>query len=247
MWRNWFFYTRSERRAIVLILLLIIVLLSFVLFIPRRVDTTPVNNTTVAMLDTLMRRVRNGDMTEQYNRVTKRNTANVDNKNMTSGKSKPVYEKRVYASTQSVKRDTMPFVRQEKFTEGIIIDVNTADTLIFMKIPGIGKSISRAIVSYRNRLGGFYSVNQLLEIKYIDSTFLKWFCVTPDGVFRKIRVNNDGIDALRRHPYMDFYKAKAIIDYRRKRGNFNNISQLSMLKEFSEQDIERLRFYISFD
>ena len=105
-------------------------------------------------------------------------------------------------------------------------------------------------MNYRNRLGGFYDVSQLLEVKYVDSTLLVWFQVKSD-VYRKISINKADVDELRSHPYMDFYKAKAVLDYRRKRGKITGMSQLSMLKEFSDEDmIEdmiRLSHYFSFE
>ena len=48
--------------------------------------------------------------------------------------------------------------RQEKFPEGIRVELNTADTATLKKIPGIGSYYARRIVDYRNRLGGFVSV-----------------------------------------------------------------------------------------
>ena len=60
-------------------------------------------------------------------------------------------------------------------------------------------------------------------------------------------MNSDGIDVLRNHPYMDFYKAKAIVEFRRKRGKIEGLSQISMFEEFSEKDLERLKHYFSFE
>ena len=54
--------------------------------------------------------------------------------------------------------------RQEKFPEGIRVELNTADTATLKKIPGIGSYYARRIVDYRNRLGGFVSVAQLKEM-----------------------------------------------------------------------------------
>ena len=144
------------------------------------------------------------------------------------------------------KRTVYRFPKQEKFQQGIVVDVNTADTLVLKKIPGIGSVISRNIVNYRNRLGGFYDVSQLLEVKYVDTTLLVWFQVKSD-VYRKISINKADIDELKSHPYMDFYKARAVVDYRRKRGKITGMSQLSMLKEFSDEDMIRLSHYFSFE
>ena len=49
------------------------------------------------------------------------------------------------------------------------------------------------------------------------------------------------------HPYMDFYKAKVIVEHRRRRGKLTSLAQLSLYEEFTEQDLERLAPYLSFD
>ncbi|HEY4876127.1 MAG TPA: helix-hairpin-helix domain-containing protein [Puia sp.] len=54
------------------------------------------------------------------------------------------------------------------------IDINAADTSAFSTLPGIGSKLSNRIITFRERLGGFYSTNQVAEIYGLsDSTFLK--------------------------------------------------------------------------
>lgn len=132
----------------------------------------------------------------------------------------------------------------EKYPEGTLVALNEADTAQLKRIPGIGSGIARMIVAYR--LGGFVRLEQLQEIPHVDTCLNKWFVVqgTP---FRKIRVNKDRLDKLRNHPYMDFYKAKAILEYRRKRGNIKGLSRLSLFEEFTEKDLQRLSPYLSFE
>ena len=134
-----------------------------------------------------------------------------------------------------------------KYPEGTVVDLNSCDTMELKMIPGIGSGIAKLIVVYRNKLGGFYSVEQLREIPYVDSTMCKWFKISADAELRKLRVNKDGLERLRNHPYMNFYKAKVILEHRRKRGEIKNLSQLSMYDEFTEKDLERLEPYLSFE
>lgn len=145
-------------------------------------------------------------------------------------------------------RDTADFVpvRSDKYAEGTVIDLNLADTASLKRIPGIGRGLAGMIVNYRKRLGGFYVVTQLQEIPYLDAELNHWF-VVKNPQLEKLRVNRAGLDELRSHPYMDFYKARAILEYRRKRGNIKGLSQLSMMEEFAEKDLERLLPYLSFD
>ena len=46
---------------------------------------------------------------------------------------------------------------------------------------------------------------------------------------------------------LTFYKAKAIMEYRRKRGKIKGLSQLSMFEEFTEKDLKRLSPYLTFE
>lgn len=141
-------------------------------------------------------------------------------------------------------KDTIPYI--PKYEEGTIVDLNKADTSILKRIPGIGSTLARMIVVYRQRLGGFYDVSQLQEVPHVRVELNKWFVVTPAGL-HKIQVNSASLDKLRSHPYMDFYKAKAIMEYRRKRGKIKGLSQLSMFEEFTEKDLKRLSPYLNFE
>lgn len=141
-------------------------------------------------------------------------------------------------------KDTIPYI--PKYEEGTIVDLNKADTSILKRIPGIGSTLARMIVVYRQRLGGFYDVSQLQEVPHVGVELNKWFVVTSAGL-HKIQVNSASLDKLRSHPYMDFYKAKAIMEYRRKRGKIKGLSQLSMFEEFTEKDLKRLSPYLTFE
>ena len=156
----------------------------------------------------------------------------------------PVKVNTVVSDTFRQVRDTVPYI--PKYPEGTVVDLNKADTSVLKRIPGIGSGLARMIVSYRQRLGGFYDVAQLQEIPHIDAGLNKWFTVTF-GEIQKIQVNRASLEKLKLHPYMDFYKAKVILEYRRKRGKIKSLSQLSMFEEFTEKDLKRLAPYLSFE
>ena len=134
----------------------------------------------------------------------------------------------------------------EKYSAGTKVDVNVADTIELKKIPGIGSVIARNIVTFRQRLGGFYDLEQLLEVRFFTPDLLKWFVLGETSV-KKMRINHDSLDKLRAHPYMNFYQAKVIVEHRKKRGEIKSLSQLSLYEEFTEKDLMRLSAYFSFD
>lgn len=239
MWKDWFFYSRGQRRAIIFLLLVLILLICILASENIGNNRTEIAIEPLKIADSLYVRIDNDKRNrDNYRRYKDKEPVYKKNKKQSSDFS--------YEHKKEENKEIKKYPKQEKFNAGIIIDVNTADTSILKKIPGVGSVISRNIVNYRNRLGGFYNTAQLLEVQYVDSTLLKWFEVKSD-VFRKIRINKAGLDELRSHPYMDFYKARAIIDFRRKRGPIDGMSQISMFEEFSEEDIDKLSHYFSFE
>ncbi len=141
------------------------------------------------------------------------------------------------------KRDTLAFY---KYPEGTLVDLNRADTTELKKIPGIGIGIAQAIVAYRNRLGGFYDVAQLQELKWVTSDIQRWFKVENCPIHR-INANKASLDRLRAHPYINYYQARVIVEFRKKKDKLKSLSQLSLYEEFAEKDLERLSHYLTFD
>lgn len=132
-----------------------------------------------------------------------------------------------------------------KIKEGEHVSLNNADTAALKTVPGIGSGYARAIVGYRNRLGGYSSVKQLLEIDGFPEEALKYF-VIEGGVFNKININKLTLNQLRRHPYINYFQAKAIVDYRRLHGNINSLDDLRLCRDFPPQAIARLEPYVTF-
>ena len=142
------------------------------------------------------------------------------------------------------------FEKQEKFKPGTILDLNSTDTIRLKKIPGIGSGISKRITEYRNKLGGFYSVEQLKDIWGITPELYEdlkvWFNATPENISR-IRVNDSTVDQIVQHPYISYKQAKILVELRKKNGPLHSMKQLTLLEEFSSKDIERLSYYLNFD
>jgi DNA uptake protein ComE-like DNA-binding protein len=112
-------------------------------------------------------------------------------------------------------------------------------------VPGIGSGYARAIARYRERLGGFYSVEQLREIEGLPEESMRYFTLGTDNI-RKININRLSLSQLRRHPYITFYMAKNIVEYRRLRGPIHSLQDLRLLQDFSPSVILRLQPYVEF-
>ena len=145
--------------------------------------------------------------------------------------------------TEEYHRDTVRY--PIKMVPGETVRLNIADTMALKHVPGIGSGFARRIVRYRQRLGGFYRVEQLREIDGFPESALSYFEL-GDVNLRKLDINRLTLEQLKAHPYIGFFRAKAITDYRRLHGPLQSLQQLRLLKEFSPRDIERLEPYIQY-
>ena len=130
-----------------------------------------------------------------------------------------------------------------KATEHIVL--NAADSTMLVTIPGIGPYYARRIVQYGNRLGGYVSVDQLDEIDDFP-TEAKQYLVINNPAPKKLNINQLSLNELKRHPYINFYMAKAITDYRRLHGAIKSLNELRLNKDFSPEVIKRLTPYVAY-
>lgn len=141
-----------------------------------------------------------------------------------------------------VERDTLKYY---KYPIGTMISLDQADTTELKKIPGIGSGTAKRIIAYRQKLGGFYKVSQLQEISHLAVDLNKWFFIKKAPI-HQLNMNKYSIERLTNHPYLNFYQAKVIIEYRRKKGMIRSLKELALYEEFTPKDFERLTPYICF-
>ena len=150
-----------------------------------------------------------------------------------------------YSQNAPKAKDSTNYQRPIKIKETEHIVLNTADTTSLITIPGIGPYYARKIVQYGNRLGGYVSVNQLDEIDDFPSEAKKYLVInnpTP----KKLNLNKLSLNELKRHPYINFYMAKDITNYRRLHGALKSLNDLRLSKDFPSDVIKRLEPYVEF-
>lgn len=152
-----------------------------------------------------------------------------------------------FTEKDRVRQDSLRQLRPEKFTELTVLDLNTVDTLTLRKIPGVGVGYSRAIVSYRQRLGGFVSVAQLKDIEGLPGRIEEWFTVDENAEVNRISINKSDFKTLVRHPYLSYEQVKVITTHIRKYGQLRSWKDLQLYPEFTPQDFERLTPYFVFE
>ncbi len=112
------------------------------------------------------------------------------------------------------------------------IDMNMADSAAWASLPGIGKVLSKRIIHYRQRLGGFRSVEDLRQVYGLaDSVYGKLLPYLRLSVAEKGKPNLNILSAQRLSQIggIDPEIAKAIVVYRQQNGPFQNLNGLRQL------------------
>lgn len=113
--------------------------------------------------------------------------------------------------------------------EHLLIDINLADSAGFTRLYGIGPVFSRRIVEYREKLGGFHSKAQLLEVFGMDSTRMAGIAdqvVADSASLRKLDINTASFEQLLHHPYITYNVANSIISLRKQHGPFHQVEDV---------------------
>ncbi|MCK5068121.1 MAG: helix-hairpin-helix domain-containing protein [Bacteroidales bacterium] len=129
------------------------------------------------------------------------------------------------------------------------ININRADSVQLLPLPGIGPVFAGRIVKYRNLLGGFVHMDQLAEVYgmpvetidlirsrvYIDSTAI-----------RKIQLDSATFRELLKHPYLEYEEVKALVEYRSFAGSINSLIELLDNHILSDTTINLIGSYFDF-
>lgn len=151
------------------------------------------------------------------------------------------------ARIDSVHMDSLPKWNSTK--KDTILNLRTADTTELKLIRGIGSYRAKMIVRYREQLGGYARVEQIMEARGMDKviadSILPHFYI-DSVVVNKIPINHIRPEVLQRHPYLNFEQAKAIYEYRRKHIRIKSAEELKKIKGLSPTDIEKILIYLDF-
>jgi len=128
------------------------------------------------------------------------------------------------------------------------ININTADSVVFERLPGIGPVLARRIIRYRSLLGGYCSQEQIREVFGItDSLYAKIADrLEADTIhLTKINLNTADENVLARHPYIGKYLAAGIIQYRSHAGKISKTAELQTNGLIPKDRFDKLKYYFS--
>ena len=141
-----------------------------------------------------------------------------------------------------------PYKKRENFKDpDIVVNINTGDSSAFMKLPGIGSKLSNRIITFRNKLGGFYKIDQVAETYGLpDSTFklIRSRLTMDNTALKQININLATLEELKAHPYIRFYIANAIIQYRTQHGNYTLVNDIKKIMMVTEEIYDKVSPYL---
>jgi competence ComEA-like helix-hairpin-helix protein len=127
-------------------------------------------------------------------------------------------------------------------------NINQADSEQWSSLPGIGATLASRIVHFRERLGGFYTIDQVRETFGLpDSTFqkIKPVLLLNPGPLVQLDLNNTSRDSLQVHPYIRWRLAKAITEYRKQHGQFHSVDDLMQIALLDSENFKRIKPYLT--
>ena len=125
-----------------------------------------------------------------------------------------------------------------KLRYGETVDINSADTAMLKRIPGIGDYYAMRIVELRKRKQVFSSPEELLAIRNFPETALTYMTASQD--FPAIYINCWSQKQLASHPLLNYTQARDIISLRRLSGPITSATDLAALPSFSPALIEKI-------
>jgi|GEM_PF-1419393 len=139
-------------------------------------------------------------------------------------------------------------IQRKAISNSLKIELNSADTIVLRKIPGIGKVLSKRIVGYRKLLGGFSCTKQLEEIYGVNKNDLNKIIShikIDTNCIVKINLNSASERTLKKHPYISTFQAKAIIKLRQYMGQLKSPNEVLNNHIFTLEEYSRIKPYLT--
>lgn len=211
--------SKNERIAVITLLSIITLLLGFSIFRPA-IKLTKEERRAFHNLDSLI--AIQEEAAKKATTATRTPSEMQENKTAyRKANDKKASYKTPEKTAEKKHSDSKPFMAAPEKKAIPILDINTADSVALTALPQIAEVMGSRIHRYRERLGGFVSLEQLFEIRGMDSArfeVIKPYITLENKEIRKINVNQDEFKALLRHPYLEYEQVKAIVNHRERKG-----------------------------
>jgi competence ComEA-like helix-hairpin-helix protein len=131
--------------------------------------------------------------------------------------------------------------------EPVVVELNAADSAQLVQVIGIGPFFAKVIIEHREKLGGYRSKNQVLEVYGMDSTKFERIedqLIVDSLSLAQINVNTATFKELLRHPYLNYNQTKAIVNYREQHGLFKSVSELQKIHLVKGETYRKIAPYL---
>lgn len=239
-WKAYFFFTKGERRGVIALLLIASLFLLIRVLLANRYEGSSAENVGEPFVSTSEAPVEQSRSLSLSKGPLGGDGALGLSLSLSKGPNNP----------NSFKHSTRTSRRSAKTDE--TVELNSADTTRLKMLRGIGSGYAKMIVSYREKLGGFYKAEQLLEVyKFSDETYkkIKHQLQVDTTLIRKIKVNTATVKELKAHPYISYYQALSIVENRELQVEmrYNCLYDMVVDEDLKEEDILKVAPYFSFE
>ena len=128
------------------------------------------------------------------------------------------------------------------------IELNSANAYELLYVPIIDSITAINIIKYRSMLGGFYNKEQLREVQNLDTVLydkmISYLSLNNENI-RKFDINYATIDQLKKHPYIRFALAKALVLYRETHGTFKSVADIKKCVLVNEELFRKIAPYLT--
>jgi DNA uptake protein ComE-like DNA-binding protein len=222
--KNWFGFSRRERRAAFILLVIILIIIDVRYLFP---------DTMIAIED-----FSGINSPEENNGVFLKKDSSNKGKAYSSGR---------YDGTKLKKTS---YTGKRSPQKKISIELNSSDSASLVTLPGIGTVLSARIIKYRRLLGGFARIEQLKEVYGLPpETFemIKGLVFADSTEIRRIKINSATYKEIIRLPYFEKYEVTAILKFRELKGRITGINDLIENKLITAEKARKVGAYLRYD
>ena len=131
------------------------------------------------------------------------------------------------------------------------VDINLADVEAWNTLPGIGEKRAQQLVNYREKLGGFLSIDQVGQMYNLpDSVFqaIRPLLLLENRDIRKINLNTVSVTDLDAHPYFSRKQAELIVNFRTQHGPYHSVEDIDKIIPFTDKAwLAKVKVYLRVD
>jgi DNA uptake protein ComE-like DNA-binding protein len=242
--KNWFGFSRQERRATFILLILTVLIIGVRNAVPDSGMTVRDVTGSVISAKDLAGFSKTENTSEKVSSYYNRQNgykAKYEQKRSS-------YHKAVTVAGKPER--TQNSVQYSPIQQKPLMDINLSDSITLVRLPGIGPVLSSRIIKYRRLLGGFARIEQLKEVYGLPPEtyeLIKGRIFADSSFISRININTAAYKELSRLHYLEKYEITSILKYRELKGRINNIRDLTENKLITIEKARRVGPYLKFD